>query len=358
MSSPPETDDSSITEDAELASLDPSNYRSRTGSFKSSALPHKHVSDGIEWEIVSCETDEGDEAPTEPTTNTISLIGLDWESVTLTVEARFPEWAYDLVFPPEEEKEKSENWTAKMEIVYWCRQTILRESSSGVSVHEPSSHELEVTVDRDRVHKSVKLQPALVRKESGSPDGEYASFAGHRIAEGEVWTLNTDLEKSTSNLLHPETKKFSEDDDLPSEDHLVFVDFDRDPPGVYLNGDHERIVAALDSDSNKGWDAAVREVAYDTIETEVWPQMILEAASDITEDGGPETSWKQGVIEKFREQIYGEGTTYEEALDLLREDLSDRNRLPRLMHDIDDAIQTRNDAPNHLNKLLNLVDNR
>jgi hypothetical protein len=359
MSSRRETNEPETEGDINLESLDPSEFRTRSGSFKSSALPHHHVTDGLQWQIESCRTDTGEEVPIEPSTNTISSVGLDWNTVTIKATVTFPEWAYKIVFPTEDDESKiDEEWTARLGLVYWCRQTILRDSSETKSVDSPGSHELEIEIERENVHQSVKIEPALVRAESDGSQSDYASAVGHRLAEGETWTLKTDLERSTTNLLHPETKNFSEDDDLPGDDHLVYVDFERDPPGVYLNGDHDRIIAALDSDSYQGWDAAVREVAYDMIEAEVWPQMILEAASEITEDGGPETRWKQGVIEKFREKIYEEGTTYDEAIDLLYEDVSSPERLARLMHDIDDAVQTRNDAPSHLDKLLTLVDNR
>lgn len=336
----------------DLESLDASNYRSRSGTLDASALPHKHAPEGLEWDIESCETDHGEEPPQEPSTNEISLIDEEWDSVTLTVSVELPQWTYEFVFPEQGEL------VARMGVVYWCRQTILREQSNMRLISEPSTEEFEITIPRDRIHQSVKLQPALVCIKSPDDSGNFATQPGHRMAEGELWTLKTDLQQTTRNLLQPETKKFSEDSDLPGEDHLIFVDFDRNPPALYLNGDHNRVIAALDSDSYQGWESAVSDVAYDTIEAEFWPQMLLEAASDITEDGGPEESWKQGVIEKFREPIYGEDTSYEEAIDMLREDLNSPSRLARLMQDIDDAIQTRNDSPSHLNKLLKLVDNR
>jgi len=336
----------------DLESLDPSDYRSRSGTLDASALPHNHAPESLEWEIETCETDRGDEPPREQSTNEISLVDSQWDSVELTVGVELPDWVHDYVFPDDG------SLTARMGIVYWCPQTVLRERSEMVEVDEPGTEEFELTIPRDRVRQTVYIQPALVCADSSSSSGDFASKPGHRMAEGEIWQIKTDLKQTTKNLLQPETKRFSEDPDFPGEDHLLFVDFDKDPPSLYLNGDHERVIAALDSDAYQGWDAAVREVAYDIIEAEFWPQMILEAASDITNDGGPEESWKQGVIEKFREPIYGEDTSYEEAVDLLREDLDSPNRLARLMHDIDDAIQTRNDSPSNLTKLLNLVDNR
>lgn len=336
----------------DLASLDPSAYRSRSGTLDASALPHNYVEEGLEWEIESCETESGEEPPVEPSTNEISLVGKDWDSVTLSVSVELPEWCYDVVFP------ESGELTARMGVVYWCRQTILRDRSETVKISEPGIEEFEIEIPRDKVRRSVKVQPALVCVEAPDDIEDFATEPGHRMSEGEVWTLKTDLEQTTRNLLQPETKKFSDDSKFPGEDHLLFVDFDGDRPTLYLNGDHDRIIAALDTDNYQGWDAAVRDVAYDTIEAEFWPQMLLEAASDITEEGGPEESWKRGVIEKFREPIYGDGTSYEEAIDLLREDLDSPSRLARLIHDLDSAIQSRNDTPSHLNKLLNLVDNR
>lgn len=349
--------DGSAEQEVELATLDPSSYRSRSGSFTGSALTHAHTGEGLEWEILECVTDREEEVPREPTTNELSLVGMDWDEVTIRASVTLTDWAYDLVFPDEAPDGNSKG---RLGVIYWCRQTILRESSDTVSVGSPVEREFDVTISREDVAQSVKIQPALVYEgsDTASSVGDYATFPGHRMAEGEVWTLKTDHPRSTRNLLHPETKKFSEDDELPSEDHITFVEFDRDPPVIYLNEDNERVIRALDSDSNRGWDAAVREVAYDAIEAELWPQLVLEAASDITEDEGPETPWKQGVLEKFREPLYGEDVAYEEALDLYRQDVTDPARLPRFVHDIDEATQTRNAPLDNLEKLLTLIDNR
>lgn len=355
MSSSDESPDPSPSE-LDLGSLDTSEYRSKSGSFRSSALPHQHVPDGLEWEITACETDTGESPNVEISTQTLSLLGVEWETITIEARVAIEDWLYDFVSPPPEDRD--EEWSARLGLVSWCRQTICRERSDPEAIAGPGEYHITYELSRADIYQTTHIEPKLVCTGYGDETSAHASAAGHRLAEGDTWTLRTDLERTTKNLLHPETKSFEDDDDLPGEDHLLFVDFDRDPPGVYINGDHERIVAALDSDSNQGWDASVREVAYDTIEAEVWPQMILEAAADVTEDGGPETAWKQGVIEKFREELYGEGTSYDDAVDFLYEDVNSPERLGRLMQDIDDAIQVRNDAPSHLNKLLRLVDNR
>lgn len=356
MSSSDDEARSAVDSEVDLATFDPSEYRSRSGSFNSSALGHRYSSEKLEWDVVQCVTGADEDAKVEESTNTLSLIGMDWETVTVTAEVAVPEWLYGIVTPGPGERD--EEWSERLGLACWCRQTILRDRSPTVEVDQPDTYELTLEVAREDVHQSLQLCPKLVRAGYTERDTEYASAAGQRLAEWETWSLKTDLERTTNNLLHPETKSFEDDDDLPGSDHLVFVDLDRNPPGIYINGDHERIVAALDSNSNQGWDAAVRDVAYDTIEAEVWPQMILEAVGEVTEEGGPETAWKQGVIEKFRERLYGEGTSYEDAVDNLYEDVSSPERLGRLMHDIDDAVQTRNNAPSHLHTLLRLVDNR
>lgn len=357
-------DDSETADENEgldLDRFDTSEYRSRTGSFGSSALTHEHVPDGLQWSIEGCVTDRDEEAPMEPDTNSISLVGEDWEELHLTVEVELPEQCYDLVFP-----DGGDSFTGRLGLVYSCPETILRGCSETVEIENPGTHELELSLRAQRVSQSVFVEPALVRRgtaESGSeeaPDTDtvYAWAGGHRLAEGEQWSIEVSLEQSLTNLLHPETKSFEDDEELPGDDHLSFVALDRDPPKLYLNGDHERIVAALDSDANKGWDADVRDLTYDMIEVEFWPQLLLSAAADITPDGGPEADWKRGVIEKFREDIYGDDTSYEEALDLLYEDVTNPERLGRLMQDIDRAIQSRNDSPSHLDQLFRRIDSR
>ena len=358
--------DTKPAQEIDLSAIDPSEYRFRSGSFGDAALPHRHVLEGLELEIEECVTDIGEEVPMEPTTTELTLVGLDWGKVTVHASVTLEDWAYDYVFPLDDGGNADGNWKGRLGLVYWCKQTMLRGHSNDTNtVDSPGSHNFEVTIERDDVWQSIKLQPALIRIDEPNvdvddvPETDYARYPGQRLAEGETWTIKTDHTRSTRNFLNPETKNFSEHDYLPGEDHLIFLDLDRGTPALYLNGDHERIIAALDNDSNQGWEGSIREVAYDTIEAEIWPQLLLEAASDITGDyDGPEAEWKQGVIEKFRERLYGEETSYEEAVQNLYEDVSSPERLPQLMQRLDHAIQTRNDAPTHLNKLLNLVDNR
>jgi len=86
--------------------------------------------------------------------------------------------------------------------------------------------------------------------------------------------------------------------------------------------------------------------------------MILHAASDITDDNGPDEPWKQGIIATFANRIYDGDTTYDEAVDRLREDTDDPQRVARLVHDVDDAVQSKFNSPTDFRKLLGLVDNR
>lgn len=350
-----DTDDSLNLDDGDeeainLAMFDESGYQRRTGSFSASALPHAYVGEGLEWIITRCVTDEGRDVDFDPDTTDIGLLTDDWNHVTLDMEVTVPNWAFEIVDPDDPKQE------LRLGIVYWCRRTILRDSSDTQTIDGPGTYDFSLTINRDQVRSRIKLHPSLVRADDTGTDSQYAIHPGHRMLEGREWTLRIDRDRPTRNLLQPEEKEFSSDDNLPNEDHLIYIDFDHSPPKIYLNKDHQRLLIALDSDANQGWDASVRDVAYALIEAEIWPQLILEAAAGITADEGPEEIWRQGVIEEFRERIYGDGTSYEEAIDRLREDTNDPQRMARLMHDIDDGLQSKFDSPSSFDKLLSLID--
>jgi len=335
-----------------LATFDESAYQRRTGSFSDSALPHKHVSEGLEWKISSIHTAEGREIEFDPDTKFVSLLTSDWDVIVVECTVSVPQWSFDIVDPGDP------NRALRLGVTYWCRRTILRDSSPTISVDEPGEHTLYLSIPRSDVREVIKLKPALVRADSDGDDEQYATLSGHRMLEGSQWTIRVDRERASKNLLQPEEQRFSEQDDLPSEDNLVYVDFDHSPPKLYLNKDHERLLIALDSDARRGWDASVRDVAYDLIEAEFWPQVILHAAADITDEEGPEEPWKQGVIKAFSDRVYDDDTSYSDAVDQLREDTDDPQRVARLVHDIDQAIQSKFDSPSDFEKLLKLVDNR
>ncbi|SFR53397.1 hypothetical protein SAMN04487947_2027 [Halogeometricum rufum] len=338
---------------ADLSSFDFSGLETRSGNLRASKLPHAHDPEGLQWELVGNETSEGESLALDVESRG-RLVGRNWDELELNFEVTVTDDLYDTVVPSDEDGSH-----AILGIVYFCRSTILRDVSETVTVDGADTYELSVTLQKEDLRDSVVLNPALARSDSTGTDENYATNEGHRMAEGDLWTIELDHVGSLGSLLQPREKKFSEDDDFPDEDHLVFVDFERNPPRIFVNSDHERIVACLNSDSNQGWEASAREVLYNHIESQIWPQLILEAAAGISDDGDvPEEEWKRAVIEKFREPLYGEEIDYEDAVTNLREDTSSPERVRRLIQDIDDAVQTKTNPPSDAMSLLNLIDRR
>ena len=74
MSSSDDEARSGVDSEVDLATFDPSGYRSRSGSFNSSALGHRYSSEKLEWDVVKCVTEAGEDAKVEESTNTLSLI--------------------------------------------------------------------------------------------------------------------------------------------------------------------------------------------------------------------------------------------------------------------------------------------
>lgn len=339
--------------EADLSTFNFSGRETRSGNLRTSKLPHAHDPEGLQWELVRNETSEGESLDLDVESRG-RLVGRNWDELELDFEVTITEDLYDAVVPS-----KGGGSHAFLGIVYFCRSTILRDVGETMTVDGADTYELSVTLQKAELRDTVVLKPALARSDSEGIDENYATYEGHRIAERDLWTIEIDHAGSLGSLLQPREKEFSKDDDFPGEDHLLFVDFERDPPQIFVNSDHERIVTCLNSDSNKGWEASAREVLYNHIESQIWPQLILEAAAGISDDvDGPEEEWKRAVIEKFREPLYGEETEYHDALVNLREDTSSPERVRRLVQDIDDVVQTKTNPPSDAMSLLNLIDRR
>jgi hypothetical protein len=349
------SDSENTSEDsvADLSDFDFSGRETRSGNLRTSKLPHAHNPEGLRWELVRNETSEGESLDLDVESRG-RLVGRNWDELVMDFEVTITEDLYDDVVPPNGDSSRT-----VLGIVYFCRSTILRDVGETVMLDGAGTYELSVTLQKAKLRDTVVLKPALARSDSKGTDENYATNEGHRIAEGDLWTIEIDHAGSLGSLLQPREKEFSTDDDFPGEDHILFVDFERNPPQIFINSDHERIVACLNSDSNQGWEAAAREVLYNHIESQLWPQMILEAAAGISEDeDGPEEEWKRAVIEKFRVPLYGEETDYSDALVNLREDTSSPERMRRLIQDIDDVVQTKTNPPSDAMSLLNLIDRR
>jgi len=337
-------------------------FEIRQSTFGDSALPHAHEPNGLEWTIETCRLDTGREVPVERTAGSqrVSLLSRrGWETATLEGTVTLLSAVYDGVVANPADGDRPE---ADIAMVVHCREAIHRESQEAASAVAPGTYDFTVEIDRDEVYGTVKLTPSLVLAEPAATDGDKATDRGARLADGPSATVKVDLTRQPRNLLHPKRRRFSKNDPLPPEEHLVHLEVEGDDaPQLYLNDDHEEVVDVLDTDVHTGYDARIRDLGYDILESQLWPQFVALAAAGVDPTTGEtQEDWHADVIRQLQGPVYDEDRSVAEVAMELHDDIQDPESNARLQREVEDFVQsdTEVDAPGDLEALLTLVRNR
>jgi hypothetical protein len=314
---------------------------------------------GLEWSLNSCVLDDGHEATIEPHGSGfhVSLLGeRDWETVTLSGTISVPEDVYQDVVPDGERADCDEPQTG-LYVTLDCRDAVYRGSRVVAAPAGPGEHDFEIELDRDQLYGTLSLYPSLARCDGYDGDGgRCATETGKRLAEATPGTIAFDLTSATYGLFHPVKRKFSEDSELPPEEHIVHLVLEgKDAPQLFLNADHERLVTALDIRGTRGGEAKVKEVAFDLIETQLWPQLITATARDIQSGGEPSEDWQWDVLRQIAEPLFGPDTSQTEAGRRLRDAVDSPDGVATLEKDIDAFVQSRLASAKKLTALLKHV---
>lgn len=316
-----------------------------------SALPH-NWSNELEWTVTGCELSDGTDVPVDGTHGyEVRLITKkDWSSAELTGTITIPTDVYDHVIP---EVERSGDPPTRLNVVIRCSDAVLRTAYEVTPSAGPGEYDFRLELAEDRLYGTAELSPVLTRRKPFPGDTDtYADRLGHRVA----WAPNTDLARVIVNetddlygLFAPKRRRFSEDDNFPPEDHLVHVVLEgEDAPQLFVNADHEEVVQLLDIRGNRSHQAKLKQVAYDLIEAEVWPQLIATTARDLDETGEPRADWQWDVLRQVAEPIYGPEVDVREAGIRLREDVTSPDDVASLQADIEDFVQSKIDSPSDL----------
>jgi hypothetical protein len=124
---------------------------------------------------------------------------------------------------------------------------------------------------------------------------------------------------------------------------------DQETPELWVNADHERIAAVLDSKGTVGRHARLREVMFDQIAQGVWTQLFLRVARDYVLNEETTYSWHDAVLDLVLRDVFPEVRSAVERRDRLTEAWED---LPVLLTRLDAALQRRSDVSAHLSKLI------
>jgi hypothetical protein len=197
------------------------------------------------------------------------------------------------------------------------------------------------------------LRPYLVRDESRTGPGQFATTKNVRVASGKRYDVVVDRPGDEEPpAIDGETVSFAQTAHLPDGEKLYYLDFRNESrPKLWINADHPRITDVLQSRGSVGAEARMRDVILDQISYGVWTQLLLRAGSAIDDQGNVEYEWQQMVLETFVRNLYDVGDL-EEATRKFREDLRDPDSLPHVSDRIDRELQEYIDPRTQLINLM------
>jgi hypothetical protein len=240
-------------------------------------------------------------------------------------------------------------------IITRCPSTFLRVARrvALTALDEPLPVNLELA--RDDLAGPVSLGAFLVRVTDANGDS-HSVVRGARVADSRSWELRVDRHREPrGDYLDVRYKKFSDDETLPRRNrgNLYVLEADHEAPILWINADHERVAATLDSRGTAGRHARLRESFFDHIAYAVWTQLFFQAASDYVPDGEATYPWQDVVLDLLLKDVFPNQHDSSARRDELREMFK---QPALLMQRLDAGLQRRNDLAGHLTKLVNEED--
>ena len=322
--------------------------------FQTTALPYIYRGDGLELYVEECVVDGERTINVNSESGVVSLAEFnDWEEATLSARVEVPEDVIEDVFPPDERRKPP----GRIYVTVRSIDTIFRGRVD--LAHEPihsGTYEETIPLPKSEIRRKVELQPYLVRADDTSGvNPRFGTTKGVRLASGLTWEVEVDsADELGDQMIDGEKAKFGERDDLPSGDHLYYLDFrNAERPKLWLNSEHQRIVDILHSSGSVGARARMRDVILNQIQSSVWTQLIVKTATHISEETfEPRHEWQETIIDIFGEDLSGSDNPRDVG-QYLHKNITSSENIPYLMEDIDDAVQSHVE---HREQLINLVE--
>lgn len=308
-------------------------------------LPYRYARGGVELRVVACTLDGRTDVAPEDEAHVLDLEGR-WTRAALALAVSVPEATLTHVLPtgaPVSELEVA--------VVLRCPATLLR-IGARVALPPPGAvAPVELALVLDDLAGSAELVAYVVRATRGSAPG-YAAQRGARVADSRAWELRVDRPREPrGEHLDVRYRRFSEDATIPARDrkNLYALDLDQPSPILWLNADHERVAAVLDSRGTVGRHARLREAIYDHVAHAVWTQLFLKAAGDYVRNEETTYPWQDAVLDLLLRDVFPSVRRASDRRDELATAWDD---LPSLLARLDAGLQRRNDLALHLTRLV------
>jgi len=319
-----------------------------SGAHRERFLPYRYARKGVELLVTSCTLDDKTAVGADLNAHLVEL-DVPWARARITVSVAMSSATYAGVAGG------APLSAFEIAVITRCPSTFLRTANriplSALDAPLPAN----VDLARDDLAGSAELFAFLVRANDANA-GSSPAVRGARVADSRSWELRVDRQREPrGDYLDVRYKKFSEEETLSRRDrgNLYSLDLDQDSPILWINSDHERIAAILDSRGTVGRHARLRESFFDHIAYAVWIQLFFKAASDYVPEGEVAYPWQDVVLDLLLKDVFPNQRDSSERREELREVFKDP---ARLMGRLDAGLQRRNDLAGHLAKLVNEED--
>jgi hypothetical protein len=283
----------------------------------------------------------------DPVTHTAGLRGIEnWNEARFRVRATVNPERLQTLFPEEELSAPPQ----KMLIAFQCYDSKWRDGVNLEAV-EAGIWEGEIAVRRRDVLGVVHASAYLVRTARGrSNGGRFASEAYVRVADSREWKIVLDKQVAPpGGYLDVRWADFATYDYVKLNSHpdlVYYLDYDRNPPRLWVNEGITGLRAVLSSEATRGLRAAIRDVVFGSIAQSVWFSLAVNSLLSIpAEAEEPELDWQQSVLQQFRQYLIPHVPDPVEAV-------RDPGQAPTLVDTLGAAVQTMRPLHQHVARLL------
>lgn len=276
----------------------------------------------------------------------------DWDELHLQGSIEVPDQLLEYVL----EDGATPGEATRLLVCADCIQTHNRFVAAEPTDVETGPIEFEATFQRDRLAGTVQLSPVLVRSEAPRDDDDedfrYGQTPGLRLADGPRVDLHVDSpDDESGSFLEIVSKRF--EDPIPEDNVFDLEHSPADDPTFYVNSRINLLVPALKNRAPHGSKRWTREVLERLVGHPVWIELVLWTAADI-QSGECQHGWQRDVVKVLTEHMYDHDDPDETARDL-EERISDPERVPMLVEEINESLQVYFDPRSDLENLFEEV---